>query len=128
MDAQIVVGYGSSEPWLPRHDAGRAGCRRTRSFRRGPGQARKGRRQPPERDGGVQDAPRISRTAGQAGEGVVKRGTTQRPSQHESWCPDWGYENCTCELEERQMHWDVANRTPDAAPLPVARLLKRQSR
>lgn len=49
----------------------------------------------------------------------------RRPSVHEEWCLDWGYEECTCDLEVRQAKWDENNRKPDAASLPVVQLVNR---
>jgi len=44
----------------------------------------------------------------------------ERPWKHEDWCADHGYEECTCDLEERQARWDRENRQENAAPLPRA--------
>jgi hypothetical protein len=44
----------------------------------------------------------------------------ERPYACERWCVSWGYEDCTCELDERQARWDRENRRPGAAALPRA--------
>lgn len=55
--------------------------------------------------------------------------STVRPSDHEPWCAECtgkGYpeNDCTCDLEERQAQWDRENRSPNAAELPRAVIVK----
>jgi hypothetical protein len=43
-----------------------------------------------------------------------------KPDTHEPWCPDWGYEACTCDLDERRARYEREHREPNAAALPRA--------
>lgn len=50
---------------------------------------------------------------------------SRRPIDHEEWCLDRGYEDCNCELEERQRKWDADHRQPTASDIPTARVVRK---
>jgi hypothetical protein len=50
-----------------------------------------------------------------------------KPTEHESWCPERGYEDCTCSLDERIARYEQEHRDPNAIRLPRAVLVSIKS-